>query len=323
MQVQDPRGRVIGGMVPASVPVAHATALVSADGRPLPGFRDELRRVPTLRNAVSVVALWLQIALIVWACADWSMWLIPIGIVLMGRAFAQLASLMHEAAHRLLFADKRANDWVGRWVLGYPAFTPTDAYRRSHMAHHREEFGPNEPDIPLYAGYPIAPASLRRKLVRDATGRTGLTLMRSMFRGLRSNDATTRSTVRKILLVQAILLAGAIVWGHWWVYPVLWLVPYLTVWRVINRLRSIAEHGGMAASKDRRLTTHSVRQHWLARFLLVPYHIGWHLAHHVDSGVPHVHLPQFHRALHDAGYVDATLEYRSYPAVWHALVERD
>jgi fatty acid desaturase len=245
-----------------------------------------------------------------------------VGIVLMGRAFAQLASLMHEAAHRLLFSDKRTNDWVGLWILGDPAFTPTDAYRRSHMAHHREEFGPNEPDIPLYAGYPIAPASLRRKLLRDATGRTGITLMRSMFRGLRSTDATTRSTVRKILLVQALLLAGAIVWGHWWVYPVLWLVPYLTVWRVINRLRSIAEHGGMAASKDRRRTTHSVRQHWLARFLLVPFHIGWHLAHHVDSGVPHAHLPRFHRALCDAGYVDDTLEYRSYPTLWRALVGR-
>ena len=29
---------------------------------------------------------------------------------------------------------------VGRWLLGFPAFTSTDAYRRVHMAHHREEF---------------------------------------------------------------------------------------------------------------------------------------------------------------------------------------
>jgi fatty acid desaturase len=309
-------------MVPTDLPVAHATALVGPDGRPRPAFRDELRRIPSWRNASSVVLLWAQIALILWATVRWSPWAIPVGIVLMGRAFAQLASLMHEAAHRLLFADRRANDWVGRWILGYPAFTPTDAYRRSHMAHHREEFGPHEPDIPLYAGYPIAAESLRRKLLRDATGRTGLTLMRSMFRGLRSSDATTRSTVRRILLVQAVLLIAAIAWGHWWVYPVLWLVPYLTVWRVINRLRSIAEHGGMAASKDRRETTHSVRQHLLARFLLVPYHIGWHLAHHVDSGIPHAHLPRFHRALQEAGYVDDQLEYRSYPAVWRALVTR-
>ena len=90
--------------------------------------------------------------------------------VLMGRAHAQFAALMHEAAHRLLFRNRRVNDLVGRWLLGFPSFTPIDLYRRGHMAHHRDEFGPDEPDIPLYRGYPIARASMRRKLVRDATG---------------------------------------------------------------------------------------------------------------------------------------------------------
>ena len=85
--------------------------------------------------------------------------------------------------------------------------------------------------------------------------------------------------------------------GVWWVYPVFWLLPFLTVWRVINRLRSIAEHGGMDASTDRRATTHTVRQSWWARTVLVPFHIGWHLAHHVDAGVSMRHLPEYHRAL--------------------------
>ncbi|HEX2785674.1 MAG TPA: hypothetical protein VHN36_19005, partial [Ilumatobacteraceae bacterium] len=56
-----------------------------------------------------------------------------------------------------------------------------------------------------------------------------------------------------------------------------------------------------------------------ARFILVPYNIGWHLAHHVDSGVPFRNLPRFHQALTDAGYVDSSFEYRSYPAIWRAL----
>ena len=88
---------------------------------------------------------------------------------------------------------------------------------------------------------------------------------------------------------------------------------------VINRLRSVAEHGGMHRSPDRRESTHSVQQHALARFLLVPYNIGWHLAHHVDAGVPFHNLPALHRALHEAGYVDESFEYASYPAIWRAL----
>ena len=305
-------------MVPAELPLARDTDEVRGDGKPSPVLREELRRIASWRNAGSVVALYLQTGLLIWLTARY-VWLLPITFLLMGRAFAQFASLMHEAAHRLLFANKRLNDWVGRWVLGYPAFTSTDAYRRVHMAHHRDEFGPDEPDMALYAGYPIGPASFRRKIIRDATGQTGLKLMRQLLGNVRSPDPRSRRTVWKIVAVQAVLLGAAIASGYWWLYPVLWLAPYLTVWRVINRLRSIAEHGGMQRSKDRRQTTHTVRQHLLAKFILVPYNIGWHLAHHVDSGVPFRNLPRLHRALRDSGYVDDTFEYPSYPAIWRAL----
>src|SRR4029077_7830639 len=127
-------------------------------------------------------------------------------------------------------------------------------------------------------------------------------LMRQLLSNVGCRDPRSRRTVWKILAVQAVLLGAAIAAGHWWLYPVLWLAPYLTVWRVINRLRSIAEHGGMQRSKDRRETTHSVKQHLPARFMLVPFHIGWPLAHHVDSGVPMKNLPKLHKELERAGY---------------------
>jgi fatty acid desaturase len=308
-----------GGMVPRVLPVAHETPSVRADGRPQPATRERLRRIPSYRNALSVLGLYLQTAVIVVAAVRWSPWAVIPAFVLMGRTHAQFASLMHEAAHRLLFSNKRANDLVGRWLLGYPDFTSTDAYRRVHMAHHRQEFGPDEPDIPLYRGYPIGRDSFRRKLVRDATGQTGLKLMRGLLSAARSSDRRSRRTFWKIMAVQAVMLAAAIASGHWWVYPVLWLAPYLTVWRVINRLRSIAEHGGMHMSSDRRETTHSVAQSWPARFVLVPYNIGWHLAHHVDSGIPFRNLPRLHQMLHESGYVDATIEHPSYTALWRRL----
>ena len=93
--------------------------------------------------------------------------------VLMGALHARMAILMHEAAHKLLFTNKRANDWVGRWLAAYPGFVPMELYRRSHFAHHREEFGPDEPDLNLYEGYPITRASLKRKLWRDLRGTSG------------------------------------------------------------------------------------------------------------------------------------------------------
>jgi fatty acid desaturase len=237
----------------------------------------------------------------------------------MGRAHAQFAALMHEAAHRLLFRNRNLNDFVGRWLLGFPAFTPTDAYRRGHMAHHREEFGPDEPDIPLYRGYPISKDSMRRKLVRDATGRTGWKLFKGLLGAVRSDSAPIRHQARAIVACQLFLIAIGVALHHPWIYFILWLAPYLTVWRVINRLRSIAEHGGMQQSKDRRLTTHAVRQSPMSRFFVVPFHIGWHLAHHVDAGVPMTRLPQLHAELSRAGYVAEGLEYRSYLTLWRKL----
>lgn len=309
----------MSGMVPATLPVCHGTELIRPDGRPQAEFREQLRRIPSWRNAWSVLFLYVQTGLVLWATVAFAPWVWPVTFVLMGRTFAQYLSLMHEAAHRLLFKDKRLNDFVGRWLLGYPSLTNVDGYRRVHAAHHRQEFGPDEPDIALYIGYPIAPASFRRKLTRDATGRTGLKLLAQFFGGARSSDVRSRRTFWKIIATQLVLIAAAIVSGYWWLYPFFWLAPYLTAWRVINRLRSIAEHGGLQASADRRETTHTIRQRPVARFMVVPYRIGLHLAHHVDSGVPFRNLPALHRALQEAGYIDATFEYPSYPAVWKAL----
>lgn len=288
-----------------------------ASGKAVPQVRAELRRIPVLRNVLAVVSVWAQ-ALVPIVGAAWigQAWAYVLAFVWMGRTHAAFAALSHEAAHRLLFPNKKVNDWVGRWVVGYPGFISTDLYRRGHMAHHKDEFGPKEPDMNLYVGYPISRASLRRKLTRDALGKSGWKNLRSILRGARMKDFGQHA--RRILYFQAGFLLLATAFGRPWLY-LLWFVPWMTSWRVINRLRAIAEHGGMERSKDRRRTTHSVRQHLPARFFLVPYNIGWHLPHHVDMGVPWTHLPQMHRELRASGWVPDGLEFRSYPALWRAL----
>jgi len=308
---------------PAALDQFEPGERLAANGRPVGAFRDELRRIPNVRNAGAVIAVYAQTVGIIIAAVHFDNWFVWIAaFLLMGRAHAQIAALMHEAAHRLLFRNRYVNDFVGRWFLGFPAFTPIDSYRRAHMAHHRDEFGPDEPDIPLHRGYPITKASMRRKLIRDARGSTGWKLFKGLLRAPWSKDPAIRFQARSIIAMQLLFIAIGVALGHPFVYFILWLAPFLTVWRVINRLRAIAEHGGMQRSKDRRLTTHSVKQHPIARFMLVPHHIGWHLAHHVDSGVPMANLPKLHRELRRGGYVTDDIEYRSYPALWRKLSSR-
>jgi fatty acid desaturase len=170
----------------------------------------------------------------------------------------------------------------------------------------------------LYSGYPISGASMRRKLTRDALGVSGWKNLRPLI--VAAYRRSSRPVAIRIIFVQ--LLIWAAMWaasGRWWLYPLLWLAPWMTVWRVLNRLRAIAEHAGMERSADRRKTTHVVRQRPLARFWIVPYNTGFHLAHHVDSGIPWRRLPVLHRELVAAGWIAPDLEYPSYTALWRAL----
>ncbi len=307
-----------GGMVPpaTALPDVLPTDRLTRTGKAVPEVRDELRRFSDVRNALTVAGLWAAIVAL-WAAAvavDHPLGYLALFVV-MGPMFARLAILGHEAAHRLLFHRRSVNDFAGKWLLDFPAFVPYDVYRRSHFAHHKDEFGPGEPDIPLYSGYPAAPASWRRKLVRDAVGISGWKNLRPLLRALRSKGARPFAT--RILGTQLVLWATTwLLTGRWWLYPLCWLGPWMTVWRVLNRLRAIAEHGGMERSDDRRRTTHHIAQSWSARFWIVPYNTGWHLAHHVDMGVPWRNLPAFQRELEASGWVVPSLRHPSYRSFW-------
>jgi fatty acid desaturase len=308
---------------PDLLPDVLPTDRLTRSGMPVPALREELRRIPTLRNVGNVASVWVQ-SVGVLALAVWSSSRVPLAVaavvwavafVLVGRAFALFSILAHEAAHRLLFPQRRWNDLVGRWLLAYPAFVPFDAYRRSHFAHHKDELGPNEPDLNLYQGYPVTRASWRRKLRRDALGNSGWKNLKGLLGAFRSTSS--RPIALRIVATQIVLavLLGVTL-GRWWLWPLFWFAPWMTVWRVLNRLRAVAEHGGMERSADRRRTTHVVDQHWAARFWIVPFNTGWHLAHHADMGVPFQHLPALHDELVAAGWVTPAITHRSYTALW-------
>lgn len=299
------------------------TERLTARGMPVPALRHELRRIPVARNVGNVVSVWAQ-SVGVLVLASWISVRVPlaaavaiwaVAFLLVGRAFALFSILAHEAAHRLLFPRRSVNDAVGRWLLAYPAFVPFDLYRHSHFAHHKDELGAGEPDLNLYLGYPVTRASWHRKLRRDAFGRSGWKNLKGLLGALRSDRG--RAFAVRILVVQAVLAVGfGVLLGRWWLWPLLWLAPWMTVWRVLNRLRAVAEHGGMTASPDRRRTTHVVDQHWPARFWIVPFNTGWHLAHHADMGVPFQHLPALHAELVDAGWVTPEATFRNYRVLW-------
>ena len=306
-----------GGMAPTPAPFVGSDRL-HPDGRPKGAFRNSLRTVPDARNAIAAsgaVAFPLAVVAAAVALSHPAAWIAA--FLLMPIAQNRLFILHHEAAHRVLFSNRRLNDLIGINLVGWLTFgTGGHGYRVGHMNHHRDEFGPKEPDFGLYARYPITSASMRRKHRRDLTGVSAFRIIRPRFQRL--GQVHHRRLTYRFLAGQALVLAAFWASGHPWLYLLLWVLPWATLYQGLNRIRAIAEHGGMTRSGDRRRTTHHVHQSLAARMVMVPFSVGYHLAHHVDMTVPYRNLPRLHRALVADGYL-GELEWPTYRSLWRAL----
>ena len=281
-----------GGMTRSDLPAFEGSERLRPDGRPKPAFRAQLRRIPNFINAIEVVATMAAPAAVIAAVVAIGHPLAVVAAVpVVGTLQLRWFILHHEAAHRLLFSNRWLNDRIGINLLGWlPLGTGSHFYRRGHANHHRDEFGPKEPDFLLYSFYPISGKSLGRKLMRDIVGVSAWRITKPRFTGLVKLKYVPLSL--RFFAGQAIVFSLFWLAGQPWLYLLLWVLPWFTWYQLINRLRAIAEHGGMTRTPDRRNTTHHIRQSWLARVLFVPYHVGYHLAHHVDSGIPARNLPR-------------------------------
>ncbi|PZN93896.1 MAG: fatty acid desaturase [Alphaproteobacteria bacterium] len=245
-------------------------------------------------------------------------WLIPLCVMVIGTRQLGLAILMHEAAHGGLSRNLRLNDFLGHWLCAVPIGASLTAYRPYHLAHHRFAQQPEDPDLMLSAPFPVSPASLRRKLIRDLTGQTFfkqrvlLPLAQRRLGSPKGDSAQTMSdsahqyeaivtgrSVLPFLAFNAVLLAGFVAAGVWWAFFALWLLPMATWFPMVTRLRNIAEHAcveGSAADAFRAART--TRAAWWERAFIAPYWVNFHAEHHLFMHVPCWKLPALHRAVH-------------------------
>ena len=254
--------------------------------------RSDLRALGVLAANFALIAL--AFAMVVW-------WPNPLTallcIVLLAGRQLGMEVLTHDCAHLVLFRRRGANEFVGNWVSGALTNTSLYRYRDYHLEHHRHAGTDQDPDLYLAQMYPVARASMRRKLLRDVTGRTGL---RDTWRQLR----VMRPRRNAPFLVSHALLFGCL-WavGAPWAY-LLWWVAYVFVYPLITRIRYMGEHGVAIdyASADPRENTSSTIVSWWERLLVAPNRVNYHLEHHLLAGVPLYHLPRLQKLLRERGY---------------------
>ena len=246
-----------------------------------------------------------------------------------------LAIISHESTHYRLFANRTANDLVGR-LAGMLIGVSTYSYRIVHRVHHNHLYEAIDPDLALMAGYPRGKMYLVKKLLKDAAGLTAWRNYLYFFGAPAINASTgqqqkplddTTERLRDLALADRWLVvafhlampAAMFALGFGIEYLLLWILPALTVQAVILRLRAVAEHG---APSDVSTPLGAARTNidlplW-ARVALFPHHVNYHLEHHLYPAVPHYHLPALHEKLKAHGILDGA-EVRPFAATMHRV----
>ena len=274
---------------------------------------EQMRRLGAKSSLVGGLLVLHAWALIAGSMVLFAWWPNPftflLGVMVIGGRQLGLAILMHDAAHGLLFADRRLNERVGSWFCAFPVFTSLTLYRPYHLQHHRFTQQAQDPDLGLSQAFPTSRTSLRRKIVRDLTGQTAfLRRGEQIRRALGPADAplgvqlgTLWAREKGSLVANLVLFAGLSAAGYWWLYPVMWLLPLATWYQLVSRIRNIAEHAGVPDNDDPVRNTRTTYANPLMRLLVAPYWVNYHLEHHLFLFVPCWRLPQAHRALLEAG----------------------
>ena len=267
-----------------------------------------LKRKSNWRGAWMIFHAWGVIFL---AMAMFVLWPNPLtfitAVAIIGARQLGLAIISHDAAHGLLFSNMTLNDFAGTWLTDYVLLGDMYAYRKEHVAgHHRFTQQPNDPDIGLTRPFPITKASLKRKIIRDITGQTAYKQRLGLFRrafGI-GKEMTLSARVRRAwprlhqFFISSLILFGILAaTGHWWLYPVLWLLPWFTFQPMVVRIRSIAEHSMVTSNDDPFLNTRTTRTNWFTRAFIAPYFVNYHLEHHLLMSVPCYNQPKMHQIM--------------------------
>ncbi len=286
-----------------------------------PGYRYSRRGMMALvrqlsviddrRNALLLVLQW-GIVIAAGAIAI-HMDRIPVYILaglVIGSRFQCLAMMMHDACHGLLFSNRRLNDWVGDIFVAYPLGFSIHLYRANHLHHHRYTNMPQDRDYRVQRRdpdqhFPKSGGAMAWLLVRSLTGLNLYRMLRDSriwspvanFHNPGRFGFDYRLALRLRYVVWAVLVYGLILWSPWrWQILGLFFIPQFFWVNILNRIRAMAEHNGVADERELN-GTRTVIPTLLDRFLIAPLNVSYHLEHHLFPSVPWHNLRRLHAHL--------------------------
>lgn len=275
---------------------------------------DTLRELSS-RNAarwLSAIAFeWLLILATFAVCVlaqQWWVWL-P-AIVVIGTRQHALSILGHEGSHQLISRSHRTNDLFANWCALYALLITVQGYRSSHLKHHwylETRDDPSKVTVgqhPRDWTFPMTRIHLLGMFLRDLSGfsqASSTALLAYLWRFPNRVPHMLGIAFVQLVIFAALTMAS----GSYLAYPILWIVPLLTVSVACYRVRAIAEHSAFGDSSERYrrtsvdslLNTRTTLMCPVLAAIFAPYNISYHIEHHMYPSVPCFNLAKLYKQI--------------------------
>jgi fatty acid desaturase len=234
------------------------------------------------------------------------------GFLIIGVEQHALGLWMHEGIHGLIARNKTWNDVIVAALLTGPLFVPIQAFRDRHMLHHRHLGTPEDTKSVIFTRIDgrhfwlfLLKTCFGLQLVTVAAGYLSTHAARKHSAAVSARR--WMADVAAIGITQGVLLGAVSCIGTWTLYLWLWVLPWLTINRLINGLRSVIEHQPLPP--QHHPFTRRLRPTMLDRALFCRVGFQYHWTHHCYPNVPYFNLRLLERQHEEPGLVaDGYLE---------------
>ncbi len=230
-----------------------------------------------------------------------------------------LMVITHEGIHKRLSRRLWFNDWLARFLAGFPVFISLAKWRFIHLYHHQHTHTVDDPDRAIFARYPVGSKKFLRLLLRDLCGLNVLSTLKYFIDlpfGMKDFNRRFLGEARDeqyrhiadmsvfALFWSVVLFGGLWFWGskavEW--FGLYWLVPYCTFTQVFFRIRGAIEHGNVPDPQNLYQQTRTYLIPPVLSFFFAPKQVNYHLEHHLYPSVPFYNLPLLHSELQQTVY---------------------
>ncbi|MES2381133.1 MAG: fatty acid desaturase [Bacteroidota bacterium] len=238
-------------------------------------------------------------------------------IILTGIFIYRLQIIGHDGLHYALAENKSVNDFITRYILLSPQFTPMSLNRTNHLNHHGKFATSEDAD---WQYYQASDKNTKSKFYMWWANVIGFGFVFKIAHKLlfgKKTDAIQKKAANNKLeglmkdfmafaITQLIILTIFYFTLGWMYYFIIWVVAVFGVFIPLNTIRSFCEHSIPEPDDSATNRLYTFESNFLESFIIAPHNMNYHYEHHEYMYVPYYQLPQLKKLLMQAdnGYVE-------------------